>query len=70
MSVAWIAGKAAADVVAEVGVMGAVVATRLFPDDQMERLKSFPDIGADEWIRFVDPGRRRDPAPLVVRKDS
>lgn len=48
------------------------MATRLFPDDQMERLKSFPDIGTDELIRFftltatdaafVDPGRGRGPA--------
>lgn len=45
------------------------MATRLFPDDQMERLKSYPDIGTDELIRFftltaadaafVDPGRGR-----------
>jgi hypothetical protein len=44
----------------------------LFPDDQMERLRSFPDIGTDELIRFctltaadaafVDPGRGRGPA--------
>jgi hypothetical protein len=48
------------------------MATRLFPDDQMERLKSYPDIGTDELIRFftltaaevafVDPGRGRGPA--------
>jgi hypothetical protein len=47
------------------------VATRLFPDDQLERLRSFPDIGRDELIRFftltpvdvafVDPGRGRGP---------
>lgn len=47
------------------------MATRLFPDDQMERLKSFPDIDTDELIRFftltaadaafVDPGRGRGP---------
>jgi TnpA family transposase len=48
------------------------VATRLFSDDQLERLRSFPDIGRDELIRFftltpadvafVDPGRGRGPA--------
>jgi hypothetical protein len=48
------------------------MATRLFPDDQMERLRSYPDIGTDELIRFftltpadvafVDPGRSRGPA--------
>jgi len=48
------------------------MATRLFPDDQMERLRSYPDIGTDELIRFftptpadvafVDPGRGRGPA--------
>ena len=48
------------------------MATRLFPDEQMERLKSYPDIGKDELIRFftltaadaafVDPGRGRGPA--------
>ncbi|MEU4381746.1 Tn3 family transposase [Micromonospora echinofusca] len=47
------------------------MATRLFPDDQMERLKSYPDIGTDELIRFftltaadaafVSPGRGRGP---------
>ena len=48
------------------------MATRLFSDDQLERLRSFPDIGKDELIRFftlapadvafVDPGRGRGPA--------
>ncbi len=43
----------------------------LFPDDQMERLRSYPDIGTDELIRFftltpadvafVGPGRGRGP---------
>ena len=47
------------------------MATRLFSEDQMERLQSFPDIGRDELIRFftltpadvafVDPGRGRGP---------
>jgi hypothetical protein len=47
------------------------VATRLFSDDQLDQLRSFPDIGKDELIRyftltgadvaFVDPGRRRGP---------
>jgi integrase len=47
------------------------MATRLFSEDQMERLQSFPDIGGDELIRFftltpadvafVDPGRGRGP---------
>jgi hypothetical protein len=48
------------------------LATRLFSDDQLEQLeqlRSFPDIGKDDLIRFstlapadvafVDPGRRR-----------
>src|SRR6266496_4228536 len=48
------------------------VATRLFSDDQLDRLRSFPDIGRDDLIRyftltqadaaFVDPGRGRGPA--------
>ncbi len=47
------------------------VATRLFSDDQLEQLRSFPDIGTDDLIRyftltgadvaFVDPGRGRGP---------
>jgi hypothetical protein len=28
------------------------VATRFFSDEQMERLRSFPDIGKEELIRF------------------
>jgi Domain of unknown function (DUF4158) len=45
------------------------VATRLFSDDQLDQLRSFPDIGKDDLIRyftltgadvaFVDPGRGR-----------
>jgi hypothetical protein len=48
------------------------VSTRLFSDDQLEQLRSFPDIGRDDLIRFfmltpadvafVDPGRGRGPA--------
>src|SRR5712692_174671 len=52
--------------------MGMVsVATRLFSDDQLDHLRSFPDIGKDDLIRyftltgsdvaFVDPGRGRGP---------
>lgn len=47
------------------------VATRLFSDDQLDQLRSFPDIGTDDLIRyftltgadvaFVDPGRGRGP---------
>ncbi len=47
------------------------VATRLFSDDQLDQLRSFPDIGKDDLIRyftltgadiaFVDPGRGRGP---------
>ncbi len=42
------------------------VATRLFSDDQLDRLRSFPDIGKDDLIRYftltgVDPGRGRGP---------
>src|SRR6266516_7903595 len=47
------------------------VATRLFSDDQLDRLRSFPDIGKDDLIRyftltgadvaFGDPGRGRGP---------
>ncbi|MGH3221055.1 MAG: DUF4158 domain-containing protein [Streptosporangiaceae bacterium] len=43
-----------------------------FPDDQLERLRTFPDIGRDDLIRyftltpadvaFLDPGRGRGPA--------
>ncbi|PZS32925.1 MAG: Tn3 family transposase [Pseudonocardiales bacterium] len=48
------------------------MATRLFSDDQLEQLRSFPDIGRDELVRFfslapaqvtfVDPGRGRGPS--------
>jgi Domain of unknown function (DUF4158) len=44
----------------------------MFSKDQLESLRSFPDIGRDDLIRFftltsadvafVDPGRRRGPA--------
>jgi Domain of unknown function (DUF4158) len=47
------------------------VAARLFSDDQLDQLRSFPDIGKDDLIRyftltgadvaFVDPGRGRGP---------
>src|SRR2546423_644449 len=47
------------------------VATRLFSDDQLDQLRSFPDIGTDDLIRyftltgadvaFVDPGHGRGP---------
>src|SRR5260370_36926380 len=47
------------------------VATRFFSDDQLDQLRSFPDIGKDDLIRyftltgadvaFVDPGRGRRP---------
>jgi len=37
---------------AQQGPWGGRVATRLFSDDQLERLRSFPDIGRDELIRF------------------
>ena len=44
----------------------------MFAEDQLERLRTFPDIGRDDLIRyftltpadvaFLDPGRRRGPA--------
>jgi hypothetical protein len=44
----------------------------MFSEDQLEQLRSFPDIGRDDLIRsftltpadvaFVDPGRGRGPA--------
>jgi hypothetical protein len=47
------------------------LATRLFSDDQLDQLRSYPDIGKDDLIRyftltgadvaFVDPGRGRGP---------
>ncbi len=50
-----------------VGVV--VVAVRMFSEEQLEQLRSFPDIGRDDLIRyftltradvaFVDPGRGR-----------
>ena len=43
----------------------------VFPEDQLERLRTFPDIGRDDLIRyftltradvaFLDPGRGRGP---------
>ena len=39
------------------------MAARLFPDDQMERLRSYPDIGTDELIRFFTP----TPADVGIR---
>jgi hypothetical protein len=43
----------------------------MFSEDQLERLRSFPEVGKDELIRvftltpadvaFVDPGRGRGP---------
>ncbi|MCA2229356.1 DUF4158 domain-containing protein [Nonomuraea aurantiaca] len=48
------------------------MSTRMFSEDQLERLRSYPDIGRDDLIRyftltpadvaFVDPGRGRGPA--------
>jgi hypothetical protein len=48
------------------------VATRVFADEQLERLREFPEIGREELFRFftlspadvafVDPGRGRGPA--------
>jgi Domain of unknown function (DUF4158) len=54
-------------------VVGVVaVAARMFSEEQLERLRSFPDVGRDDLIRyftltradvgFVDPGRGRGPA--------
>jgi hypothetical protein len=53
-------------------VWGWSVSTRMFSEDQLEALRSFPDIGRDDLIRFftltpadvafVDPGRGRGPA--------
>jgi len=48
------------------------VATRVFADEELARLREFPEIGREELIRFftlspadlafVDPGRGRGPA--------
>ena len=48
------------------------MAARMFSEDQLEQLRSFPDIGKDDLIRyftltpadiaFVDPGHGRGPA--------
>ncbi|WP_433501788.1 Tn3 family transposase (plasmid) [Sphaerimonospora sp. CA-214678] len=48
------------------------MSTRMFSEDQLERLRSFPDIGRDDLIRyftltpadvaFIDPGRGRGPS--------
>jgi len=48
------------------------VATRVFADEELERLREFPEIGRDELARFftltpadvafVDPSRGRGPA--------
>src|SRR5712691_395701 len=48
------------------------MAARMFSEDQLGQLRSFPDIGKDDLIRyftlapadiaFVDPGRGRGPA--------
>ena len=45
-----------------VGIVG-WVATRLFSDDQLERLRSFPYIGRDELIRFFT---LTSPCPVAV----
>ena len=47
------------------------MAARMFSEEQLEQLRSFPDIGRDDLIRyftltqaemaFVDPGRGRGP---------
>lgn len=51
------------------------MATRVFADEELERLREFPGIGRDELFRhftltgadraFVDPGRGRGAADLV-----
>jgi hypothetical protein len=48
------------------------MSTRMFSEDQLERLRSYPDISRDDLIRyftltpadvaFIDPGRGRGPA--------
>jgi hypothetical protein len=48
------------------------VATQVFADEELERLREYPEIGRDELFRFftltpadmafVDPGRGRGPA--------
>ena len=48
------------------------MAARMFSEEQLEQLRSFPDVGRDDLIRyftltqadmaFVDPGRSRGPA--------
>ena len=44
-------------VCATVGIVG-WVASRLFSDDQLERLRSFPGIGREELIRFFTLTRK------------
>jgi Domain of unknown function (DUF4158) len=53
-------------------VLEAFVATLVFADEELERLRGFPEINREELIRFftltsaevafVDPGRGRGPA--------
>jgi Domain of unknown function (DUF4158) len=53
-------------------VLEVVVATQVFSDGELERLREFPEIGREEliWfftlapadVAFVDPGRGRGPA--------
>lgn len=50
------------------------MATQVFADEELERLRGFPEIGRDELFRFftltpadvafVDPGRGRGPAGI------
>ena len=50
----------------------------MFAEDQLERLRTFPDIGRDDLIRyftltpadvaFLDPGRGRGPDASAVRR--
>ena len=59
-------------IVCPVLVVGwSVMSTRMFSENQLEQLRSFPDIGRDDLIRyfmltsadvaFIDPGRGRGP---------
>jgi hypothetical protein len=61
-----------------VGVVA--VAARMFSEEQLEQLRSFPDIGRDDLIRyftltqadvgFVDPGRGRGPSWRRPRRSA
>lgn len=62
----------------DLGTGGPCLAMRVFADEELERLREFPEIGRDELARFftlspadaafVDPGRGRFPGSLRARR--